>query len=198
MTPDGSEGPAADPNDGRLISSIRAVARSGGRARRGSNVQQSRIPHMSNSKFITALAVGALAATAHGAAAQAGGRFELRPYVGAYIPTGDQRDFLKDAVLAGAELSVRVIPAVAITGNFAWAPSKDRITAGNQTLDIYQYDVGAELRPSPLLDGGVWQFTPFIGAGVGGRTYDYRDLNVGSKTNFDGYGALGGDRKSVV
>jgi hypothetical protein len=126
-------------------------------------------------------------------AQSAGLGLELRPFVGAYIPTGDQRDFLKDAVLVGGQASWRVIPAFAITGTFGWSPSKDRITAGDQTLDIFQYDVGAELRAPSLYDAGFLTLTPFVGLGVGGRTYSYRDLNVDSKTNFDGYGALGGD-----
>jgi hypothetical protein len=127
------------------------------------------------------------------AQAQVPGAFEIRPFVGAFIPTGDQRDFLKDAVLVGGQASWRVIPAFALTGTFAWSPSKDRITTGNQTLDIYQYDVGAELRTPSGYDLGVAELTPFVGLGLGGRTYNYRDLDVGSKTNFDGYGALGGD-----
>ena len=118
---------------------------------------------------------------------------EVRPFVGAYIPTGDQRDFLKDAVLVGGQASWRVIPAFAVTGTFAWSPSKDRISAGNQTLDIFQYDLGAELRADSWYDGGLITLTPFVGLGAGGRTYSYRDLDVGNKTNFDGYGALGGD-----
>ena len=145
-----------------------------------------------NSTLITiAAALALLAAPAE--AQNLGGRVELRPFVGAYIPTGDQRDFLKDAVLAGAQVSWRAIPALAITGSFGWSPTKDRITAGDQTLDIYQYDVGAELRAASFYKGGLWEFSPFAGLGVGGRTYDYRDLNVGSKTNFDGYAAVGGD-----
>jgi hypothetical protein len=118
---------------------------------------------------------------------------ELRPFVGAFIPTGDQRDFLKDAVLVGGQASWRFIPALAVTGTFGWSPSKDRIAAGNQTLDIYQYDVGAELRKPSAFDAGIVQLTPFVGLGLGGRTYDYRDLDVDSKTDFDGYGAVGGD-----
>lgn len=125
--------------------------------------------------------------------AQGAGSFELRPFVGAYIPTGDQRDFLKDAVLVGGQGSWRLIPALAVTGTFAWSPSKDRITAGNQTLDLYQYDLGAELRTPSAFGAGITEFTPFIGLGAGGRTYSYRDLGISSKSNFDGYGALGGD-----
>ena len=144
-----------------------------------------------------ALAVAAtLAATATGAGAQGTTPprgFELRPYAGAYIPTGDQRDFLEDAVFAGAQASYRVLPQLAITGTFGWSPSTDRIAAGNEKLDIYQYDVGAEARAASWLRGGTWDFTPFVGLGVGGRTYNYRDLDADAKTNVAGYGALGGE-----
>jgi hypothetical protein len=119
-----------------------------------------------------------------------GPRSAIRPFVGAYVPTGDQRDFLKDAVIVGAQASWTVTPKIALTGSFGWAPSKDKITAGDQTIDAFQYDVGIEARSGQL---NIAQLTPFIGAGVGGRTYSYRDLNVDSKTNFDGYGALGFD-----
>jgi hypothetical protein len=110
------------------------------------------------------------------------------------VPTGDQRDLLKDAVLVGAQASWRVIPQLAVTGTFGWAPSKDRVTAGDQTLDLYQYDVGAEARAPAWHNAGSWDFTPFVGLGVGGRTYNYRDLDdVDAKTNIAGYGALGGE-----
>lgn len=121
------------------------------------------------------------------------GPFEIRPYVGAYVPTGDQRDLLKDAVLVGAQASWRATRHVAITGTLGWAPSKDRVTAGDQTLDVYQYDVGGEARATSWYDRGAWDFTPFVGLGIGGRTYNYRDLEVDSKSNVAGYGALGGE-----
>lgn len=152
-----------------------------------------------SSSFVRRGAAGAAALFALGAipsvgrAQSLGSQFELRPFVGAFIPTGDQRDFLKDAVLVGGQASWRVVPALAFTGTFAWSPSKDRITAGNQTLDIYQYDVGAELRVPAGYNAGFVDFTPFVGLGLGGRTYNYRDLDVNSTTNFDGYGAVGGD-----
>ena len=151
---------------------------------------------------LAALAVialsGALAATdakAQGIASSPGLGFEVRPYAGAYIPTGDQRDLLKDAVLVGAQASYRILPQLAVTGTLGWAPSKDRIADGDQTLDLYQYDLGAEVRaPSWFASSaGAWDFTPFAGIGVGGRTYDYRDLDVDSKTNVAGYGARGAE-----
>lgn len=120
----------------------------------------------------------------------AGTRGAIRPIVGAYVPTGDQRDFLKDAVLAGVQGSLNFGPNFAVTGSFGWSPSKDKITPGDQKIDAYQYDLGLEVRTPDSYLGAI---TPFVGAGIGGRTYNYRDLNVDAKTNFDGYGALGVD-----
>src|SRR5688500_1994982 len=121
--------------------------------------------------------------------------FEVRPYAGAYIPTGDQRDLLEDAVLVGAQASYWLRPQLAITGTFGWSTSKDRISVGNEKLDLYQYDIGAELRAPSWFTSGTWDFTPFAGLGVGGRTYDYRDLDdVDAKTNVAGFGV---DRKST-
>lgn len=120
-------------------------------------------------------------------------RGEVRPFVGAYLPTGDQRDVLRDAFLVGLQGTYRVIPQFAITGSFAWSPSMDRITRGDQTIDLYHYDVGIEGRAPSWLRGAAWDFTPFLGVGVGARTYDYRDLDVETRTRGAGYGALGGE-----
>lgn len=120
-------------------------------------------------------------------------RFEVRPYAGAYIPTGDQRNAVKDAVLAGVQLSWLPIQRLAITGTFGWAGSKDKLNPGDQSLDIYSYDVGGEWRPPAFYRSSTWSFLPFVGAGVGGRTYDYQDVGNGTSSDFDGYGALGGE-----
>jgi hypothetical protein len=121
------------------------------------------------------------------------GRGEVRPFVGAYLPTGDQRDLLRDAVVLGGQATYRVVPQFALTGTFAWSPSKDRVARGNQSVDVYHYDVGVEGRGASWLRGAGWDFTPFAGIGLGGRTYNYRDLDVDAQSKLAGYGALGGE-----
>jgi hypothetical protein len=142
---------------------------------------------------VFALSVLGTKATAQNAVAYHSSGFELRPYAGAFIPTGKQRDLLRDAVLVGGQASYRLNPNVAVTGTVGWSPSKDRITPGDQKLDVWQYDLGAELRAPSWVTSGALDFTPFVGLGAGARTYDYRDLDVDAKTNFAGYGVLGGE-----
>src|SRR5258705_12741273 len=55
------------------------------------------------------------------------GSITIRPLVGAYVPTGDQRSFLKDAVLLGAQGTWYSNSNLSVTGSFGWAPSKDKI-----------------------------------------------------------------------
>jgi hypothetical protein len=143
--------------------------------------------------FALSSALGAANANAQNMTTHNSSGFEIRPYAGAFIPTGQQRDFLKDAVIVGGQASYRIVPQLALTGTLGWSPSKDRITPGDQTLDVWQYDLGAELRAPSWLASGAWDFTPFAGLGAGGRTYNYRDLDVNSKTNFAGFGTLGGE-----
>jgi hypothetical protein len=121
------------------------------------------------------------------------GLVEIRPFAGAFIPTGPQRTVLKNAVLAGAQVSARVIPALAVTGTFGWTPNNDRLTTGAPTLDVYQYDLGIEARGAGWFQGDGWDFTPFAGLGGGGRTYNYRKVNFSSTTDVDGYGSVGAE-----
>jgi hypothetical protein len=38
----------------------------------------------------------------------------------------------------------------------------------------------------------AWKLSPFIGAGVGARTYHFKSSAMTGQTDLDGYGALGG------
>lgn len=130
-----------------------------------------------------------------------GGAVALRPVVGAFIPTGKNRDVLDDAVLMGAQLSYRVSSNFSVVGSFAWSPSTDRTTWGptsasnvDEDLDVFQYDLGVEGRLPDVVGGASWALNPFAAVGAGGRTYHYRDIDdQDSETNVVGYVGLGTD-----
>ncbi len=135
-------------------------------------------------------------------AAVYGRGFELRPFAGALLPTGDQRDLLADAALVGAQGAWAFHPNFAVTGTFGWSPSEDRTTAGrggafstgrDERVDLFQYDVGVEGR-LPLATAGAWTATPYLAVGGGGRTFRYRDVGgADAQTSPFGYGAVGLD-----
>ena len=117
---------------------------------------------------------------------------EVRPFAGAYVPTGDQADLLKSSFLVGVQGAFEVNESLHLVGTLGYAtPRPDRPTIGND-VKIYQYDVGAELfRIIPFTSGDDWTFRPFAGAGLGARTHDRSDIDA--QTYLAGYGALGAE-----
>lgn len=116
-------------------------------------------------------------------------RWELLVPSGALVPTGEQRDAIKTANLSAVQISYVPKPALAITSMFSWARSHDVATAGDPKLDVFTYDVGAELRAPSSKKG----FTAFAGAGLGGRSYNYRKLDVDATHNVSAYASAGGE-----
>ncbi len=117
---------------------------------------------------------------------------EIRPFVGAYIPTGPQRDALKNAMIGGVQFGYEYRDMMHFIGTLGWSPAKENVTTEHQRVNLYGYDAGIELfarRPvtSP------WEFRPFIGTGLGARTYDPNIAGAKSHTYMDGYGALGAE-----
>jgi hypothetical protein len=112
---------------------------------------------------------------------------------GMVIPTGAQRGALKRANLTAAQLSYAVRPAIAFTATFGWARSRDVASADEPKLDVFTYDAGVELRgPQAPLGNGL-TLMPFAGAGAGGRSYNYRDLDVDATQNAAAYGSVGAE-----
>lgn len=141
-----------------------------------------------------ALAIAAALAVASAAPAQT--RFapkagpEIRPLVGAFVPTGSQADNFKTAVLAGGQLAFEMSDYFHIVGEFSWAPSKEKFNVlATHTADIYQYDAGVEFNLLQHVND-EWYFRPFAGLGGGARTYSY-NWNVPNKTQGLGYATLG-------
>ncbi len=137
---------------------------------------------------VVVAAVLALAATT-ARAEEPARRWSIAPLVGAYVPTGDQRDLLDDSLLTGLTLSYDVHPNVAVIGSFLWAPTQTADLRG-EDLDLFQYDLGVQGQYPVALAPG-WTLKPFVGLGVGARTYDYRDLDVSAETDFAGYLSAG-------
>lgn len=141
-----------------------------------------------------ALALAALVAVASGARAQS--RFvprsgpEVRPLVGAFVPTGKQADNFESNVLVGGQLAFEMSNYVHLVGEFSWVPSREKFNVlQRHTADIYQYDAGIEFNLLQRLND-EWYFRPFVGIGGGGRTYAY-NWDVTNRTNGLGYGTVG-------
>jgi len=134
-------------------------------------------------------------------ARHAGTVVSLRPFVGGFVPTGDHRDLLRDAVVAGAQLSWHAHRNLRVVGTVAWSPSRDRTTWGpqgaprdNERVDVLQYDLGLEGRLPDAILLGAWGATPFLSIGAGGRTYDYRDVDgTDAETGVAGFAGIGAD-----
>jgi hypothetical protein len=120
-------------------------------------------------------------------------RFTFIVSDGALLPTGDQRDALRNARMNLAQLSYAVRPYLAVTTSLGWARTRDIAAVSAPKLDVFTYDVGTELRADRWLSGHALTFTPFAGAGAGGRSYNYRSLDVGATNNLAAYGSAGGE-----
>ena len=142
-----------------------------------------------------ALLGAALALTSAADAQQRTAGFEIRPFVGAFVPTGDNRDLFEDAVLVGASAGYAVHPNVAIVGTFGWVPTKLKgLPSGiaKDELDLFQYDLGVQLSKA-YARSGEWSITPLVGLGAGARTYNPREDGVDTESDFAAYGALGAE-----
>ena len=112
---------------------------------------------------------------------------------GTLVPTGAQRDAIKRGNMNAAQLTYVVRPTLAITSTAGWARSRDVAIAGNPKLDVFTYDVGGEFRVPRWNTGNAVTFTPFAGAGAGGRSYNYRKLDVDATHNVAAYASVGGE-----
>jgi hypothetical protein len=134
----------------------------------------------------------AAARTAPGQQGTTVGSFELRPVVGAFIPTGAMRDDFRDATLFGVQGGFEFVPNVHLLLGGFWSRNDTHLsTVGSKQADIWQFDAGAEanlIRPM----GRAWFFRPFAGAGLGMRTYDYSATSGNSRCTA-GYASLGAE-----
>jgi hypothetical protein len=120
-------------------------------------------------------------------------RWELLVPSGTMLPTGTQRDVVKRGSITAIQVAYLVRPAFAITSTFGWARSRDVATAGDPKLDVFTYDIGAEARGPRWIAGNGVSLSPFTGIGAGGRSYNYRKLDVDATHNLSGYASAGAE-----
>jgi len=115
---------------------------------------------------------------------------EVRPFVGASIPTGSQRDMFKNAALFGFQGAFELAPTFHLIGTFGWVPVHHRYIQSDTRANIAQVDLGMEFGAVHALSGG-WELRPFVGLGGGGRMYMYSANQLDNTTCASGYGAVG-------
>src|SRR5690348_9080010 len=95
------------------------------------------------------LTVAALAAFALPAAAQREPitcGLEVRSYVGAYIPTGAQRDDFKAATTIGAQVADEISEHFHVLGSFGWTHGHNKFAGVSTDVTyVWNYDIGVEL-----------------------------------------------------
>lgn len=147
--------------------------------------------------LVLASVASLLALTQRTADAQATARaqadWEFVVSSGTVIPTGPQRDAISRANLTAAQLTYVARPALALTSTIGWARSRDIRMAEAPKLDLFTYDLGAEVRTPLWRAGRSLRFGPFAGLGAGARSYHYRHLDAGATHNPAGYGSIGGE-----
>jgi hypothetical protein len=134
-----------------------------------------------------------LTAQTDSAAAQKAPRWSFLIPSGKIVPTGEQRHVLQRGNVTAFQLAYVARPTFAITSMFGWARSRDVATAGDPKLDVFTYDVGAEVRAPQWLAGKGMTFSPFAGVGAGGRSYNYRKLELDATHNAAAYASVGGE-----
>jgi hypothetical protein len=118
-------------------------------------------------------------------------RWEFLVLSGTLVPTGAQTDVIKRGDISAAQLTFVARPGLALTSTVGWARSRDVSIGDAPKLDVFTYDVGAELRAPRWNLGETVSIASFAGAGAGGRTYNYRKLDVDATHNIAGYATAG-------
>jgi hypothetical protein len=109
---------------------------------------------------LTALVFGATALPAQTRSSA----FELRPFAGATIPTGAQRDLYKDAPILGMGVAYQIQPNLHIVGNFGWMREHTKYAVLKNDGYRYSYDAGVELSMERRMTSS-WMFRPYVGVG---------------------------------
>ena len=116
---------------------------------------------------------------------------EVRPFAGMFLPTGAQRADFKSATMIGIQGAMEFNRHVHAVGSVGRTHGHTKLFAKDGT-NIWQYDLGAEFNLIRQI-GVERDLRPFVGAGGGGRTYEYRSPGVGTRSCHAGYATVGAE-----
>ena len=116
---------------------------------------------------------------------------EIRPFIGAYMPSGGMKTQFQSATILGAQAAYEATRHLHVVGTLSWMNARTRLASlDDNATSVWQYDAGLEFNIDKAA-GRVWLFQPFLGAGVGGRSYDYQASNVNGSSCTTGYATTG-------
>lgn len=144
---------------------------------------------------LTITIVTIIAATASFAYAQSspqGPKWEFLISSGQLVPTGAQRHEFDRGNLTALQVGLVADEHLVVTTSAGWGRTRS-IGAGTPRLDVFTYDLGAEVRASKSPITNWLSVMPFAGIGGGGRSYNYRHLPVDATHNVAGYISLGAE-----
>ena len=107
-----------------------------------------------------------------------------RGHVGEHRGPGDGQVRRVALRIRAAQQGIRQLPVLGRV---------DIATTGDPKLDVFTYDVGAEVRSNRWNSDQTVTLRPFAGIGAGARSYNYRSLDVDATHNVAAYASMGGD-----
>jgi hypothetical protein len=110
---------------------------------------------------------------------------------GNVVPTGAQSDTLASGKLTTAQLSRQLNSSTAILGTFGWARTRGAAPETGSKVDVFVYDLGAEIHTPTVVRRLT--FSSFAGAGGGGRSYSHRDGGIDASHQGSLYASAGGE-----
>lgn len=120
-------------------------------------------------------------------------RWEWLVPSGTVVPAAADRGAITRGHLTAIQVSYRARPNLAVTSTAGWIRSRDLSAVGSSKLDVFTYDLGAEVRAAGIGARRSVSVRPFAGAGVGARTYNYRSPAMDATHDPGAYVAAGGE-----
>jgi len=119
-------------------------------------------------------------------------KWEFLVSSGQLVPTGAQREVFDRGNLTAIQIGHVVTDHLVMTGTAGWGRTR-ATSIGTPRLDVFTYDLGAELRTDRFTVTNWLSWIPFAGIGTGGRSYNYRHLTVDATHNVATYVSAGAE-----